>query len=179
MSTTVTQIEQSVPTGTWTLDTTHSSVGFAVKHAGISLFKGEVQEFDASLVDGTLRGSADVTQIKVDDENLAGHLLSPDFFDVERFPQVSFTSTELRRDGDQLVVEGELEIRGTRQPVRLTGTISGPVDLGGTDRIGIGLEATIDRTHFGITWNMELPSGGVALENEVKLSADLELVKAQ
>jgi polyisoprenoid-binding protein YceI len=171
---TVTQIEQAVPTGTWTLDKIHSQVGYAVKHAGISLFKGEVEGFDASLTGGTLRGSAPVTGITVQDENLAGHLLSPDFFDAERHPTVSFTSTELRRNGDELVVEGELEIRGERRPVRLTGTIAGPV----MDRIGISLETVIDRTDFGITWNMELPSGGAALENEVKLTADLELAKA-
>ena len=170
---TVTQIEQTVPTGTWTLDKIHSQVGYAVKHAGISLFKGEVEGFDASLTDGTLRGSAPVTGITVQDENLAGHLLSPDFFDAERHPTVSFTSTELRRNGDELVVEGELEIRGERRPVRLTGTIAGPV----MDRIGISLETVIDRTDFGITWNMELPSGGAVLENEVRLTADLELVK--
>jgi polyisoprenoid-binding protein YceI len=115
-----------------------------------------------------------VTGIKVEGENFAAHLLSPDFFDAERHPTVSFTSTELRRDGDQLVVEGELEIRGERRPVRLTGTIAGPV----IDRIGISLETVIDRTDFGIVWNMELPSGGAVLENEVKLTADLELAKA-
>jgi polyisoprenoid-binding protein YceI len=170
---TITQIEQAIPTGTWTLDTVHSQVGFAVKHAGISLFKGGAEDLDATLADGTLSGSAPVTGIKVQDENLAGHLLSPDFFDAERHPQVSFTSTELRRDGDELVVEGELEIRGARQPVRQTGTKAGAAN----DRIGISLETVIDRTDFGMTWNMELPSGGVALENEVKLTADLELVK--
>ena len=172
MTTTLT--EQTIPTGTWTLDTAHSQVGYAVKHAGISLFKGSVDGFDASLADGTLKGSAPVTGIKVEGENFAAHLLSPDFFDNERHPTLSFTSTELRRDGDELVVEGELEIRGERRPVRLTGTIAGPV----MDRIGISLETVIDRTDFGITWNMELPSGGAVLENEVKLTADLELAKA-
>jgi polyisoprenoid-binding protein YceI len=172
MTTTLT--EQTIPTGTWTLDTVHSQVSYAVKHAGISIFKGNVDGFDASLADGTLSGSAPVTGIKVEGENFAAHLLSPDFFDAERHPTVSFTSTELRRDGDQLVVEGELEIRGERRPVRLTGTIAGPL----MDRIGISLETVIDRTDFGIVWNMELPSGGAVLENEVKLTADLELAKA-
>ena len=172
MTTTLT--EQTIPTGTWTLDTVHSQVSYAVKHAGISVFKGNVDGFDASLADGTLSGSAPVTGIKVEGENFAAHLLSPDFFDAERHPTVSFTSTQLRRDGDQLIVEGELEIRGERRPVRLTGTIAGPV----MDRIGISLETVIDRTDFGIVWNMELPSGGAVLENEVKLTADLELAKA-
>jgi polyisoprenoid-binding protein YceI len=171
---TITEIQTAAPAGTWTLDSVHSQVSYAVRHAGISLFKGNVDGFDASLADGTLSGSAPVTGIKVEGENFAAHLLSPDFFDAERHPTVSFTSTELRRDGDELVVEGELEIRGERRPVRLVGTIAGPAN----DRIGISLETVIDRTDFGITWNMELPSGGAVLENEVKLTADLELVKA-
>jgi polyisoprenoid-binding protein YceI len=172
MTTTLTQ--QAIPTGTWTLDRVHSQVGFAVRHAGVSLFKGSVDEFDAMLTDGTLSGSANVAAVKVQDENLSGHLLSPDFFDAGRFPRISFTSTALRRDGDELVVEGELEIRGARKPVRLTGTIAGPVN----DRIGISLETVIDRTDFGMNWQMELPDGGPALDNEVRLTADLELVKA-
>jgi polyisoprenoid-binding protein YceI len=173
MSTITTEVEQAVPTGTWTLDKVHSQVGFAVKHAGVSLFKGGLDEFGATLEGGTLSGNAGVASIKVQDENLSGHLLSPDFFDAARFPEISFVSTALRRDGDELTVQGELEIRGVRRPVRLTGTIAGPVD----DRIGITLETTVDRTDFGMNWNMELPSGGFALENEVKLTADLELVK--
>ena len=173
MTTTLTE-QTTIPSGTWTLDTVHSQVSYAVKHSGISLFKGSVDGFDATLTDGRLTGSAPVTGITVEDENLAGHLLSPDFFDAERHPTVSFRSTELRRKGDELVVEGELEIRGERRPVRLTGTIAGPAN----DRIGISLETVIDRTDFGIVWNMELPSGGAVLENEVKLTADLELAKA-
>jgi polyisoprenoid-binding protein YceI len=172
-------ITQAIPTGTWTLDTTHSQVGYAVRHSGVSLFKGGLTDFDAVLDDGTLRGSAKVASITIQDENLAGHLASPDFFDAERFPQVSFRSTEVRREGDELTVEGELEIRGQTQPVTLAGTIAGPVaGPGGNERIGLALETTIDRTAFGMNWQLELPGGGVALENEVKLTADLELVKA-
>jgi polyisoprenoid-binding protein YceI len=170
---TLVDIAQSVPTGTWALDPVHSQVGFAVKHMGVSLFRGGLDEFDAALTEGTLSGSAKVASIKVQDENLNGHLLSPDFFDATRFPEVRFTSTELRREGDEVVVEGELEIRGTRKPVQLAGTIAGPVN----DRIGITLATTIDRTDFGMNWNMEVPGGGVALENEVTLTADLELVR--
>jgi polyisoprenoid-binding protein YceI len=172
-------ITQAIPTGTWMLDTTHSQVGYAVRHSGVSLFKGGLTDFDAVLDDGTLRGSAKVASITIQDENLAGHLASPDFFDAERFPQVSFRSTEVRREGDELTVEGELEIRGQTQPVTLAGTIAGPVaGPGGNERIGLALETTIDRTTFGMNWQLELPGGGVALENEVKLTADLELVKA-
>ena len=171
--------EQAIPTGTWTLDTVHSSVGYAVRHSGVSLFKGTVDSFDAELGDGTIRGSADVSSVTVNDENLQGHLLSPDFFDVERTPRVFFESTSIRRDGDELTVEGELEIRGVRQPVTLTGTIAGPVEGPAGEKIGLTLETVIDRTSFGMDWNMELPGGGFILDNEVTLTANLELGKAQ
>jgi polyisoprenoid-binding protein YceI len=170
--------EQAIPTGTWTLDSTHSSVGYSVRHSGVSLFKGDVTAFDAILEEGVLRGSADVTGINVQDENLQGHLLSPDFFDAERFPRVSFESAEIRRDGDEVVVDGELEIRGVKQPVTLTGTIAGPVAGPAGEKLGLHLETVIDRTNFGMTWNMDLPGGGPILDNQVTLTADLELARA-
>jgi polyisoprenoid-binding protein YceI len=177
MTTTLT--EQAVPTGTWTLDKTHSSVSYAVRHSGVSLFKGRVTDVDASLEDGRLSGSANVSGITVQDENLQGHLLSPDFFDAERFPKVSFASTAIRRDGDDVVVDGELEIRGVKQPISLAGTIAGPVAGPAGDKLGLHLETVIDRTSFGITWNMELPGGGWILDNQVTLTADLELGKVE
>ena len=121
---------------------------------------------------------ATASAITVNDENLQGHLLSPDFFDVERTPRVSFESTSISRDGGKLIVEGQLEIRGVTQPVTLTGSIAGPVEGPAGERIGITLETVIDRTTFGITWNMELPSGGFILDNQVTLTANLELARA-
>jgi polyisoprenoid-binding protein YceI len=171
--------EQAILGGTWTLDSVHSRVGYAVRHSGVSLFRGTVDSFEVQLEDGKLTGSADVSSITVNDDNLQGHLLSPDFFDVERTPRVSFESTSVSRVGDELAVEGELEIRGVRQPVTLTGTIAGPVEGPAGERIGITLETVIDRTNFGITWNMELPGGGFILDNEVTLTANLEFGKAQ
>jgi polyisoprenoid-binding protein YceI len=176
---TITTTEQATPTGTWTLDKVHSSVGYAVRHSGVSLFTGTVDAVEAELAGGTLRGSADVSSITVNDENLQGHLLSPDFFDVERTPRVGFESTSISRDGDELVVEGELEIRGVKQPVTLTGTFAGPVAGPAGEKIGLTLETVIDRTSFGIVWNMELPGGGFVLDNEVTLTANLEFGKAQ
>jgi polyisoprenoid-binding protein YceI len=177
MTTTLT--EQALPTGTWTLDKTHSTVSYSVRHSGVSLFKGGLTDFDATIDTGRLRGSAGVASITVQDENLGNHLLSPDFFDAERFPRVSFASTEVRRHGGEITVEGELEIRGVKQPVALTGTIAGPVAGPAGEKIGLHLETAIDRTSFGMTWNMELPGGGFVLENEVTLTADLELAKAE
>jgi polyisoprenoid-binding protein YceI len=177
MSTTTT--EQTIPAGTWTLDRTHSTVAYSVRHSGVSLFRGGLADFDATLEDGLLHGSAGVAGITVQDENLEGHLLSPDFFDAERFPRVSFSSTEIRRDDDEIAVEGELEIRGVKRPVTLTGSVAGPVAGPADDKLGLHLETTIDRTAFGMTWNMELPGGGSILDNEVTLTADLELAKVE
>jgi len=176
---TSTLTEQALPTGTWTLDKTHSTVSYSVRHSGVSLFKGGLTDFDAALDSGQLRGSAAVSSITVQDENLGGHLLSPDFFDAERFPRVSFASTAIRRNGDEIVVEGELEIRGVKRPITLTGSIAGPVAGPAGEKLGLHLETVIDRTSFGMTWNMELPGGGFILDNEVTLGADLELAKAQ
>ena len=91
----------------------------------MSLFKGGLTDFEATLENGRLYGSADVASITVQDENLEGHLLSPDFFDAERFPRVSFASADIRRDGDEIVVEGELEIRG-REAARHTHAARSP-----------------------------------------------------
>lgn len=175
---TIADVELAVPRGRWQLDRVHSSVGYAVRHSGVSLFRGVVADVDAELADGVLRGSASVASITVDDASLQAHLLSPDFFDADRFPRVSFESTSIRREGDRLAVEGELELRGRRRPVTLTGTIAGPVASPAGERLGLSLETTIDRTSFGLTWNMELPGGGAILDDEVRLTADLELAKA-
>ena len=176
MTTTLT--EQQLPTGRWTLDTVHSTVGYAVRHSGVSLFKGGLVAFDATLADGTLRGSADVASITVQDENLQGHLLSPDFFDAERTPEIRFTSTDIRTEGDELVVDGELEIKGTSRAVEARGTIVGPVEnVAGKEGIGVDLSTTVDRRDYGLNWNAPLPKGGFAVENEVTLQVHLELAK--
>ena len=172
-------VEQAVPAGTWQADPVHSSVGFAVKHLGVGTFKGSFDTFAATLADGKLSGEATVASIRVQDENLTGHLLSPDFFDAERFPTVRFESSTLRVEGAQFVAEGELELKGVRKPIKLQGTISGPsTDPYGNERYGLSLSTVVDRTAFGLNWNAPLPGGGFALANDVTLKAELSLVKA-
>ena len=173
-----TQIEELIPTGTWAVDPIHSSIGFAVKHMGVTPFRGGFKTFDATLADGTLVGSAPVETIQTDDENLTAHLLSPEFFDAERYPVLHFESSEIRRYGDEVTIDGLLTLKGESRPVELRGTITGPLsDPYGNSRLGLELETTIDRTEFGINWNAELPSGGQVLADDVKLSAQLELVQ--
>jgi polyisoprenoid-binding protein YceI len=172
------EITQSVPTGTWVADPIHSSIGFAVRHMGVIPFRGGFETFEAELAGGKLSGSARVETIQTDDGNLTGHLLSPEFFDAERHPVLRFESNEIRRDGDQVTLDGVLTLKGESRPVELRGTITGPLaDPYGGKRVGLELETTIDRTEFGIDWNAELPSGGQVLADDVKLTAELELVQ--
>src|SRR5260370_37124345 len=144
----------SVPTGTWTADVVHSAVGFEVPYMGVATFSGAVKEFEATLADGQLAGSAQIASLVTKDENLQAHLLSPEFFDADRYPAVSFTSTVAGGEGTQVELDGEITIKGVTQPATLTGHITGPVtDPYGNERYGLSLETVIDRTQFGITWN--------------------------
>ena len=164
--------------GTYVLDPIHSSASFAVKHMVVSTFRGRFEKFDATLVDGKLTGTVDVGSIVVKDENLAAHLQSPEFFDAERHPELRFESTDIHRDGDEVVVDGELTLKGITRPVEARGTLEGPaVTFGDVNKVGLTLEAIIDRTEFGLNWNAPLPKGGFALANDVKLIVELELAE--
>ena len=176
MSTTIEQT--AIPTGTWNADTVHSSLAFEVPYA-VATFSGEVTDFEVSLTDGTLAGKGRIASLQVKDEGLAAHLQSPEFFDAERHPELTFVSKEIRRDGDDVEIDGELTMKGVTKPATLTGTITGPaVDHFGATRVGFKLQTVVDRTQFGITWNMPLSNGEPALANEVTLKADLTLVQA-
>lgn len=175
MSTAIDTQQTQIPAGTWQADPVHSSVGFAVKYLGVATFSGDVKGFAASLADGRLEGTAQVASIEVKDESLYAHLQSPDFFDAERHPELTFSGTEA---GDGRF-EGELTIKGVTKPVTLQGAVTGPVtDPYGNERYGLALTAVIDRTEFGLDWNNPLPGGGFALANDVTLKAELSLVKA-
>jgi polyisoprenoid-binding protein YceI len=170
-----------IPNGTWSIDHAHSSATFAVRHAGLSLFRGSFRDLDAKLEVGdegtVLSGEVKVESIDIDDENIRPHLLSPEFFDVERHPEVSFRSTQVDFEGDELRVVGELEIAGNVREVRAKGSVRGPVPGPVGDKLGLDLEATIDRTEFGMNWQMDMPDGSPALANDVSLRVELELAK--
>src|SRR4051812_34421399 len=176
---------QQLPTGTWKLDPIHSTAGFAVKHMVVATFRGRFEDFDATLSvdengEGKLVGTVKPGSIVVKDENLAGHLQSPDFFDTERYPEIRYESNSLRIEGDELVVDGELTIKGNTHPVQGRGAFVGPhEDIAGNTKIGVNLETVIDRTQFGLEWNAPLPKGGFALANDVTLIVELELAKAE
>jgi polyisoprenoid-binding protein YceI len=173
---TTTEIRQALPTGAWHLDPVHSSIGFEVAYMG-GAFRGQFREVDATLEDGRLTGSAKVESVDVKDENLAAHLQSPEFFDVERYPELTFASSELE-GGEELTIRGEITIKGVTLPVELTGRATETLtDAYGRERFGLTAETKVDRTAFGLNWNLPLPSGEPALSDEVTLAAELFFVK--
>jgi polyisoprenoid-binding protein YceI len=168
---------QALPTGNWSADAVHSTVGFAVPYMA-GTFQGTFSDFEARLSDGVLRGSAEVSSVQVKDPNLEAHLQSPDFFDAERFPQLSFEAREISRSGDDLTIAGELSLKGHTEAVEIKGHVNDPAaDPFGGERFGLQLETTVDRTKFGLNWNNPLPSGDAALANDVTIIVDLQLVK--
>jgi polyisoprenoid-binding protein YceI len=174
-------VNQQIPAGTWTVDPVHSGLHFAITHNGIATFRSGFNEYSAKLTGGEaaqLEGSVEVASIDIDEEMLRGHLLSPDFFDADKFPRLVFSSTELSVDDDGSVrLSGELEIRGETRSVQAVGRYAEiGEDLGGNQRIGFSLEAAVDRREFGLNWNADLPSGGQALEFEVAINVELEFV---
>ena len=170
------------PAGTSTADPVHSSFGFAVRYQGVSLYRGTLDDVTATLSDGRLAGSAKVESISIKQpEQFRAHVLSGEFFDAERHPEITFvsTTTDLREDGSARV-EGDLTIKGITQPVTATGTWTAPVaDAFGNTRGHLNLEAQIDRTRYEMNWNAPLPSGGNALANEVTLTVDVSLLEQQ
>ncbi len=178
---TTAQAKSTIPTGTWQSDPVHSHAGFSVKHV-VGTFRGNFKEFAATLTgaDGEteLSGRAPVASVQVNEQSLYGHLQSPEFFDAEQHPGIDFTSSEIRREDDQVSIDGDLTIKGVTRPVTARGEINGPAPgPADSERVGLDLEAKVDRHDFGLDWNMDLPGGGKALGDEVTLTIHLELVK--
>jgi polyisoprenoid-binding protein YceI len=173
-----TDLIQDRLTGSWNFMPVHSSASFAVKYL-VASFRGRFEEVEAELINGQLKGVVKVASVSVKDENLSTHLQSPDFFDAERHPEISFSSSNLSIDGDQVEIDGELTMKGITKPIHATGTLNGPTeDFAGNTRLGFTFETTIDRTNFGLNWNAELPKGGRALSDQVTLTVELEFLKA-
>ena len=170
-----------VPHGTWTVDPSHSSIEFGVRHLGIATVKGRAGELTGVVTGGAepqIEGIVPVAGITTFDEGRDGHLQSPEFFDAERHPELRFASTSIALEGDDLVVEGALTLKGITRPVVLRGGFAGPgTDPWGNERIGLTLEGTIDRTDFDLRWNAPLPGGGLLLGDAVTLQASFSAVK--
>jgi polyisoprenoid-binding protein YceI len=172
----------AIPAGEWSIDPVWSSLEFEVKKLGLMSVKGRVPGFAGTIRggdDAAIEGTVDATSITTFDETRDGHLQSPDFFDTQRYPELRFASTSIDARGDDLVVRGDLTIKGVTKPVELTGTYVGAGnDPWGNERVGIELQGTIDRTDFGLRWNAPLPGGGFLLPDDVTLRASFAATKA-
>jgi polyisoprenoid-binding protein YceI len=170
--------------GTYELDRAHSTVQFAVRHVGVSRFRASFEDIDARLVvergGAELAARAVVESVSIADAEFREHVVrGDDFFAGGTHPLLTFRSTGIELDGDgRAAVSGDLVLRGVSAPVEATGTYSPPTeDPFGRIRVGLELEATIDRRTWGMDWQMPLPGGGDALGWDVEITAHLELVK--
>ena len=175
-------------TTTWNLDPAHSVAEFKVKHMMISNVKGNFSKLSGTLI----RDEADHTKSRVEavidgssietrDPQRDAHLKSADFFDVEKFPALSFKSTRVSIVGDgELAVEGDLTIHGVTRKV--TFSVEGPTapsqDPWGNTRIGLSATTKINRKDFGLTWNAALETGGILVGDEVTITLDIQFIKA-
>jgi polyisoprenoid-binding protein YceI len=167
--------------GTWVADPIHSTATFAIKHMIVSTYRASFGQVEARLeVDGDdikLTGTVPVESIDIDLADFRAHVLSPEFFDVENSPNITFASTAVRRgEGDSVEVDGELTVRDQTKPISATGTLIGPaVNIAGAEVVGIELQTTVNKNDFGLNWNAPLPKGGFAIGDDVTLNVHLEL----
>lgn len=174
--------------GDYTIDGTHSSIGFSVRHAMVTNVRGAFTEYDGKLhLDGADPANSraelviKVASVNTGNEQRDGHLRTGDFFEAEAHPEITFRSTAAQQvDADNYRLTGDLTVKGTTRPVvlnlELTGTATDPYGL---QRVGFEGTATIDRTDFGLTYNAALETGGVLIGEKVKLTFDISAVRAQ
>ncbi len=182
MSATATALT-TIPAGVYNVDPSHSNVGFEVRHMGIATVRGAFKKFQGT-VDATgdapnLSGSVEVASIDTGDENRDGHLQSPEFFDAERNPQITFHTTGTQPVGDdEIKLLGEITIKGITKPIELTGTLAeNGRDPWGNERVGFEVTGVIDRREFDLKWNQTLPNGNLLVANNVKLVVSVSAVR--
>lgn len=181
---TTTAVKQSIQTGIWTIDPSHSSIEFRVKHLGIATVKGTFRTFEGSIeVDAAdniaIGGTIDVASVDTREADRDAHLRSADFFDAAAHPTVTFTSTSVRVAGEDVAIDGDLTIRGITKPIRLAGEISGvETDPWGSERVALEVTGQVNRGDYGMTFNQLLGSGNLLVGDRVKLELQIEAVRA-
>lgn len=170
----------------WSLDPTHSEIGFKVKHLMFTNVSGNFKSFTVSaetegddFTNAKISFSADIDSINTNNEQRDQHLKSADFFDAATFPTMNFTATGLTKKGDgEYELTGDLTMHGVTHPVKLIAEFGGIVkDPWGNIKAGFSLNGKINRKDFGLNWNAALETGGVMVSEEVKLHAEIQLVK--
>jgi len=170
----------------WKIDPTHSEIHFKVKHLMITTVTGSFKQFDLNVETGEddfntvkkVEFTALVNSIDTNNEQRDMHLKSADFFDSEAYPKLSFVSTKYEADGDEAKLQGELTIKGVTKPVVLTVEHGGiVVDPYGQIKSGFTVSGKISRKEFGLTWNAVTEAGSIVVSDEIKLLAEVQLIK--
>lgn len=168
----------------WTIDPTHSEVGFKVKHMMFTNVKGLFNDysveidFNDDLKEANLQFEAKINSIFTNNTDRDNHLKSADFFDAEQYPTLNFKSTKIEGNGSEYEITGDLTIKGITKPVTLNAEFSGLMtDPWGNTKVGLNLDGKINRKDFGLTYNAALETGGVLVGEDVKLNAEIQLVE--
>lgn len=169
----------------WALDPSHSEIQFKVKHLMITTVTGYFKSFDATattdgddFTTGGISFAADINSIDTNNEQRDGHLKSPDFFDAGNHPKMTFTNGKLTGSGDEYTLHGDLTIRGNTKPVQLKVEYGGIAqDPYGQTKAGFTLNGKISRKEFGLTWDAVTEAGNVVVSDDVRINAEIQLVK--
>lgn len=180
-----TRTESLIPVGTWSVDASHSTVGFAVKHMGIANVRGQFTEFEGTLevaedlASSSARGCVKVASITTDEEQRDAHLRSPDFFNVEEYPEILFESTGVEAiDEESTCVVGDLTMHGVTREVKLRAVFQGAdEDPWGNERVGLEVVGVLKRSDFDMKFNQALGSGNVLVGDKVNMSLDISAVR--
>ncbi len=177
---------QTATATTWVIDPLHSEVQFKVKHLMVSTVTGSFGQYEGQLnmvgddfEDAQISFSADINSISTGNEQRDGHLKSPEFFDAEQFPKLSFTSTDMKKTGDDTYqLAGNLSLHGETKPVTLKVEYGGQMqDFYGQTKAGFELTGTIKRKEFGLTWDGVTEAGGVVVSDDVRLLMNIQVTK--
>lgn len=172
-------------TGDYTLDTSHSRLGFVARHAVVTKVRGQFGEWSGTAHVDADNPAASHVELTINPASVStgspdrdGHLASADFFDTEKFPEWKFVSTQVSREGSDWVITGDLTIKDVTKPVTLafeeTGSAKDPF---GNIRVGFEGGAEVNRKDFGLTWNASLETGGVLVSEKIKLEFDISAIK--
>lgn len=169
----------------WNIDPTHSVIGFKIKHMMFTNVNGKFDQFssdisfnDEQFNQAKLKFEADINSINTSNADRDNHLKSADFFDAEKFPKITFESTNIKGAGSDFEITGNLNIHGVTQPVTLQAEYSGIMrDPWGNNKVGLNLTGKINRKDFGLTYNAALETGGVLVGENVNLNIEIQLVQ--
>ncbi len=170
----------------WAFDLTHSSINFHVRHLMVSKVHGQFRQWsgvlqldDEDITRSRVEVTIDAASVDTKEDKRDAHLRSPDFLDVEKFPTLTFKSTQIeRKSDDELLVTGELTIAGITKPAKLTVELGGQVkDPWGGTRAGFSAKTTVHRKDYGLTWNAALEAGGVVVGDKIEIGLEIEAIK--